>query len=150
MPDESMALRNRPIFRILGGALVLVLLGLTVAILIGRNDGNNRNGSNGNQNANTSVPAFDARQGAIPVDTDKDGLTDSREAEAKTNPAVADTDQDGLSDFDEIGVYRSDPLKADSDGDGNNDGLEVSKGFSPTGAGRLFDTSSSATTNAAL
>src|SRR5262249_28329817 len=40
----------------------------------------------------------------------------------------ADSDLDGLSDYDEINIYRTDPHNSDSDGDGFNDGTEVSFG----------------------
>ena len=36
-----------------------------------------------------------------------------------------DTDQDGLFDDDETNVYGTNPKKADSDGDGRDDGQEV-------------------------
>ena len=39
-----------------------------------------------------------------------------------------DSDKDGVSDYDEVMVYRSNPLVADSDGDGFNDGLEIRVG----------------------
>ncbi len=42
-----------------------------------------------------------------------------------------DTDNDGLSDQDEINLYGTDPLKADTDGDGYLDGKEVEGGYSP-------------------
>ncbi len=43
-----------------------------------------------------------------------------------------DSDGDGLSDVWETRVYASDPLKADTDGDGYMDKLEVANGYSPT------------------
>ena len=42
-----------------------------------------------------------------------------------TDPLKADTDGDGLSDGGEINTYRTDPLKADTDGDGLSDGEEA-------------------------
>lgn len=51
--------------------------------------------------------------------------------------AHIDTDGDGLSDIDEETVWNTDPLKADTDGDGYNDGLEVANGYSPLGTGRM-------------
>ena len=44
---------------------------------------------------------------------------------------IADTDQDGLSDTDEIQLYGTDPLNADTDGDTMNDGWEVAEGLDP-------------------
>jgi hypothetical protein len=49
---------------------------------------------------------------------------------------VDDPDFDGLSTFDEW-LYGSDPRNADSDGDGYNDGDEVSARYNPTGPGRI-------------
>ncbi len=46
-------------------------------------------------------------------------------------PAGLDTDGDLLSDADERTVYGTDPLRADTDGDGVPDGLEVARGFDP-------------------
>jgi hypothetical protein len=45
-------------------------------------------------------------------------------------PAI-DSDADGLSDADEISIYSTDPLNADTDGDGAADGLEVAYGSDP-------------------
>ncbi len=42
-----------------------------------------------------------------------------------TNPLVADTDGDGLSDGAEVNTHSTDPLDADTDGDGISDGDEV-------------------------
>ena len=72
-------------------------------------------------------------------DLDGDGLADSAELAAGTNPSQADSDGDGLSDKVETntGAYVSaadtgtDPLKSDTDGDGVNDGTEVTAGTSP-------------------
>jgi len=55
-------------------------------------------------------------------------------------PAVAagagpDYDGDGLTDADEINVYFTDPHKADTDGDGYDDGLEIKNGYSPRHGG---------------
>ena len=66
------------------------------------------------------------------ADADNDGATDLAEYAAGTNPIVADSDGDGLSDGAEIATHNTDPLKADSDGDGLNDGAEVnSHGTNP-------------------
>ena len=56
------------------------------------------------------------------LDSDKDGLENTFEAELGTNPNSSDTDGDGLSDYDEHCKYRTDPTKKDSDGDGKPDG----------------------------
>lgn len=61
------------------------------------------------------------------ADTDGDGLNDGVEKTKGTNPLVKDSDGDGLSDGDEVNTYKSDPLVADSDADGLSDGLEVTR-----------------------
>ena len=58
-------------------------------------------------------------------DLDKDGLPDTDEYLAGTDPTKADTDGDGLSDAEEVQTHGTDPLKADSDGDGLTDSEEV-------------------------
>ena len=72
-----------------------------------------------------------------PVDSDSDGLTDDEEALAGTNINIIDTDTDGLSDYEEIKIYQTNPLSADSDGDGYLDGAEVAGGYNPNGPGKL-------------
>ena len=47
-----------------------------------------------------------------------------------SNPLVADSDGDGLSDGDEINLYRTNPNNPDTDGDGLTDSLEI----------RIYDT----------
>ncbi len=63
--------------------------------------------------------------GGCEVDPDEDGLSTCEEEKIGTDPLNADTDGDGLKDGEEIQKYNSDPLKADSDGDGLKDGEEV-------------------------
>jgi len=58
------------------------------------------------------------------ADADTDGLTDTEELAAGTDPTLPDTDGDGLSDADDI-AEGADPLDADSDDDGLTDGDEV-------------------------
>src|SRR3972149_2042984 len=43
----------------------------------------------------------------------------------KSNPLNADTDGDGLKDGEEVNKFNSNPILADTDGDGLNDGIEV-------------------------
>ncbi len=59
------------------------------------------------------------------IDSDGDGLTDSREAEIGTDPYDPDTDKDGLSDGEEVLQHNTDPLNPDSDWDALKDGPEV-------------------------
>jgi len=73
------------------------------------------------------------------VDSDSDGLIDSRERELGTDPYSADSDLDGLFDKEEVDVYQTDPLDSDSDGDGYQDGEEVKGGYDPLGSGRLYE-----------
>lgn len=72
-----------------------------------------------------------------PSDSDNDGLSDLEELELGSNPRVIDTDLDGLDDYSEARVYRSNPVRRDTDGDSYDDGLEVQNGYNPTGQGRL-------------
>jgi hypothetical protein len=66
------------------------------------------------------------------IDTDADGLPDSREEELGTDPELLDTDGDGLSDGAEVEVFKTNPKNADTDGDGLSDGDEVNYGLDPS------------------
>jgi len=93
-----------------------------------------------------SVPTTTAETSVTPavslIDSDSDGLTDSEEKTAGTNINVIDTDVDGLSDYEEVKIYKTNPLVADTDGDGYLDGVEVKGGYNPNGKGMLSDASS--------
>ncbi len=52
---------------------------------------------------------------------------------------ILDSDRDGLSDEAEIKFYKTDPYKADTDGDGIDDGLEIALGRNPRGVGLWQD-----------
>jgi hypothetical protein len=54
----------------------------------------------------------DPRQGSF-GDYDRDGLTNREEYLFGTNPVIADTDGDGVSDFDEVNGTHTDPLAPD-------------------------------------
>ncbi|MFT4638343.1 MAG: hypothetical protein ACI8T1_001663 [Verrucomicrobiales bacterium] len=71
------------------------------------------------------------------ADSDGDGLTDTEEIEAGTDPVKADTDGDGLGDFAEVREHLTNPLESDSDGDGSGDGTEVAAGSDPNDASSL-------------
>lgn len=75
------------------------------------------------------------------IDSDGDGLTDSEEKALGTKIDMADTDNDGLTDWAEIRIYKTDPLNADTDGDGYKDGQEVVNGYDPAkpGSARLYE-----------
>ncbi len=68
------------------------------------------------------------------VDTDEDGLSDSRELELGTDPRNRDTDADELSDGDEVLKYGTNPLDRDTDKDSFLDGKEVQNGYNPRGS----------------
>jgi len=66
-------------------------------------------------------------------DIDGDGLSNAQEAALGTDPMKADTDGDGLTDGAEVNTYGTNPLLVDTDGDGLTDGFEVNiYGTSPT------------------
>jgi hypothetical protein len=65
------------------------------------------------------------------ADGGPDGLTQAEEYLNGTDPQKADTDGDGLNDGDEVKAHGTDPLDADSDGDRMNDGWEVEHGLNP-------------------
>ncbi|MDH7516496.1 MAG: OmpA family protein [Bacteroidota bacterium] len=64
-------------------------------------------------------------------DRDRDGLSDMEEMRWKTDPMVADTDGDGLTDGEEAKKYRTDPLKTDTDDDRLTDSEEIARGTDP-------------------
>ncbi len=59
-------------------------------------------------------------------DPDDDGLSNLEEFYRRTEPQKADTDGDGLSDGAEVATHGTDPLNPDTDSDGLSDGHEVS------------------------
>jgi hypothetical protein len=68
----------------------------------------------------------------LPLDTDKDGLSDEEEnIKYFTNPLWADSDGDGLSDRDEVLVYRTNPNNIDTDSDNYSDFAEVAADKNP-------------------
>ena len=58
-------------------------------------------------------------------DEDADGLANLEEFTAKSNPLMADTDGDGLNDELEVDTYQTSPINTDTDNDGLTDGAEV-------------------------
>ena len=70
-------------------------------------------------------------------DWDNDGLSNDEEESWNTDPLLADTDGDGLTDFQEVnGVngFTSNPTKVDTDSDGAPDGFEVASDSDPDDA----------------
>lgn len=132
----------------MGGAIIL-LLGIAAAVVLLRKSPaptvENVNSQNANVTVNSSaatneqVTPIVVSPEVITNDTDRDGLTDAEEQAQGTKETVTDTDGDGLSDADEVRVYKTNPLKPDSDADGNADGAEVEKGYNPNGPGMLLN-----------
>jgi hypothetical protein len=75
----------------------------------------------------TPVVEPTAKPLAPSADEDRDGLLNGQEKTLGTDPLNADTDGDGLKDGDEVQRYKSDPTKKDTDGDGLKDGDEITK-----------------------
>lgn len=69
-------------------------------------------------------------------DRDRDGLSDAKEHRLGTDPRRADTDRDGLEDGVEVTRWRTNPKKKDTDRDGMSDGREVRLGRNPLKRGR--------------
>ena len=74
-------------------------------------------------------------------DPDGDGMTVNEELERGLSTILADTDRDGIADADEIRIYGTDPVKADSDEDGAEDGWELEHGYSPYSPNATFQLS---------
>ncbi|MFT4703384.1 MAG: outer membrane protein OmpA-like peptidoglycan-associated protein [Bradymonadia bacterium] len=59
------------------------------------------------------------------LDADGDRLTDAEERLFGTDPLLADSDGDGLDDYAEVRVHGTDPTNADSDAGGSDDADEI-------------------------
>lgn len=55
------------------------------------------------------------------IDSDGDGLNNLEEYDHNTNPNEQDTDYDGWNDYDEVNVYITNPVSADTDNDDISD-----------------------------
>ncbi len=67
-------------------------------------------------------PLFGVGSGSL--DSDGDGMFDDEEVFFGTDPLNADTDGDGLDDYSEALFYGTDPTRTDTDGDGVLDGVD--------------------------
>lgn len=65
------------------------------------------------------------------LDSDGDGLSDTKERELRTNRNNSDSDNDGLFDKEEVDIYKTDPLESDTDADGTLDGDEINQVTDP-------------------
>ena len=91
--------------------------------------------SRGVANAVAQVAGIDF---LIDPDPDADGLTAAPEQAAGTDPLRADTDGDGWDDAYEINVSLTNPAMADSDGDGQTDAAEAKAGTNPMDSHSVF------------
>lgn len=119
----------------LGSQMLLEVSGGYNLSLTDKLDGRERSGSDLNSLTNKKHDGyfglligllFTGASGAN-ADPDQDGLTSKIEKQFGTDPKKADTDGDGLNDGAETNQYKTNPLKADTDGDGLNDGPEVNQ-----------------------
>ncbi len=79
------------------------------------------------------------------IDSDGDGLSDTRENSLGTYILEPDSDQDGLFDKEEVDIYSTNALEKDTDKDGKTDGEEVEQGLDPNNPdpkARLLDINS--------
>src|SRR6185369_9344958 len=82
----------------------------------------------------TYAPCMNPNVADASNDCDGDGLTNLQEFQRGTNPVIADTDGDGLSDGAEVNRTVGgnpaplNPLNPDTDGDGLKDGVETLTG----------------------
>ncbi|SHO49444.1 cellulose binding domain-containing protein [Anaerocolumna xylanovorans] len=90
---------------------------------------------------NTNPLVTDTDGNGIPdsdEDRDLDKLSNKEELALGLDPAYYDSDYDTLSDYDEVGIYKTNPLQKDTDGDGASDSLELKNGTDPLTANSTF------------
>lgn len=78
---------------------------------------------------NDGLSDSDNYHGTDSRDQDGDTLTNDEETALGTNPLLADTDGDGLRDNHELRTSLTSPLLADTDSDGLSDGYELSHSY---------------------
>lgn len=61
------------------------------------------------------------------LDRDRDGLSNKAERRIRTDPRKADTDGEGLTDLVELKKTKTNPRQADTDSDGLTDWIEVNR-----------------------
>ena len=90
----------------------------------------------------TSLSDADSDANGVPdaaEDPDNDGLVNSKERDLGTDPLAADTDGDGFDDGEEAIRTHTNPLRADTDGDGVDDRREIRWGTDPFTPQHTFD-----------
>ena len=148
LPNGGVVKKSKAPMFVLIVFIVVVLLGVGWLVVSGTilnqneevavNSGNSAAVNVASVNTNTQAVDLPVVNTEV-LDSDGDGLTDQEEKELGTSITNNDSDNDGLFDREEVEVYKTDPLKKDTDGDGNNDGEEVASGYNPNGAGKLLD-----------
>lgn len=83
-------------------------------------NGNGNENVNASENVNAAVPDVNGNS--------NENVNATENSNVNANP---DLDNDGLTN-DQERTYKTDPLNADTDADGYNDGLEVATGYDPT------------------
>lgn len=91
--------------------------------------------SRGNPNASVKISNI---RFAMSDDQDGDGLSIAQEVSAGSDPTLFDTDGDGIDDGSEISIYGTKPYATDSDADGQSDLAEMRAGTGPTSPGSVF------------
>ncbi len=70
-------------------------------------------------------------------DFDGDGLDAESEQEYGSSDARTDSDNDAVSDYEEVVYWLTNPMRADTNGNGVSDGRDIMAGRSPTTGGKL-------------
>ena len=137
VPTEGESSSKKKLWLISGGAILLLMIIGLVLFFVTRKDGENAEVNSAvNTTTNTVNNGGQPIEDPFPNDKDRDGIDDEEEKELGLSNLQFDTDTDGLSDVDEIEVWKTDPKKFDSDGDGFGDGYEVVNEYDPLGPGK--------------